>query len=90
MGLSWEILLSPGHPEATLNRADGQEVWRPAATLTAVAIGESNVELAVSLEGLGLRLGDPVELVVTLIQDEVLIEALPASDTLSFGLKPIG
>jgi len=90
VGLSWEILLSPGHPEATLNRADGQEVWRPAATLTTVAIGESNVELAVSLEGLGLRLGDPVELVVTLIQDEVLIEALPASDTLSFGLKPIG
>jgi hypothetical protein len=89
VGLAWEIVLPAGRHEAALNRADGQEVWRPVKTLTAVAVGERAVELAISLEGLGLRLGDAVELVATLVQDEVLVEALPASGTLSFSLKPM-
>ncbi len=89
VGLGWEIRLLFGRHEAILNQADGQEVWRPVTTLTAVAVGERTVELAVSLEGLGLRLDDPLELVATLIKDDVLVEALPASDTLSFSLKPM-
>jgi alpha-amylase/alpha-mannosidase (GH57 family) len=90
VGLGWEIALSPGHHEAVLHQADGQEVWRPVTTLTAVATGERTVELAVSLEGLGLRLGDTVELVTTLAQNDVLVEVLPDSDTHSFSLKPMG
>ncbi|MGD2207225.1 MAG: glycoside hydrolase family 57 protein [Anaerolineae bacterium] len=89
VGLGWEIALPPERHEAILHRADGQEVWRPVKTLTAVAVGETTVELAVSLGGLGLRLGDAVELVATLARDNVLVEALPASDTLSFNLKPM-
>jgi hypothetical protein len=89
VGLAWEIALPAGRHEAALNRADGQEVWRLVKTLAPVAVGERAVELAVSLEGLGLRLGDAVELVATLVQDEVLVEALPGSDTLSFSLKPM-
>ncbi len=89
VGLGWEIRLPPGSHEAILYRADGQEVWRPVATLTAVAAGEQNVEMAVSLAGLDLHLGDPVELVATLAQDDVLVEVLPASDMLSFSLKPM-
>ncbi len=89
VGLAWEILLPAGRHEATLNRADGQEVWRQAATLSSVTVGERTVELAVSLKGLGLQLGDAVEVVATLVQDEMLVEALPASDTLSFSLRPM-
>jgi alpha-amylase/alpha-mannosidase (GH57 family) len=87
VGLGWEILLPPGRHEALLNRADGQEIWRQVATLSTVTVGERTVEVAVSLQGLGLQLGDAVEVVATLVQDEVLIEALPASDTLSFSLR---
>jgi alpha-amylase/alpha-mannosidase (GH57 family) len=90
VGLGWEIALPPDHHEAILNQADGQEVWRPVTTLTAVAAGETTVELAVSLEGLGLRLGDAVELVATLARDDVLVEVLPESDTLCFSLKSMG
>jgi alpha-amylase/alpha-mannosidase (GH57 family) len=89
VGLGWEILLLPGRHEAVLNQADGQEVWRPAATLTSVTVGETAVELAVPLTRLGLKLGDAVEVVATLVKDEILVEALPASDTLSFSLKPL-
>jgi alpha-amylase/alpha-mannosidase (GH57 family) len=88
VGLRWEILLSPGSKEARLSQAEGQEVWRPAATLTNVATGETSIELAMPLEALGLRLGDPAELVATLALDGVLVDALPASDTLSFSLEP--
>jgi alpha-amylase/alpha-mannosidase (GH57 family) len=89
VGLGWEILLLPGRHEASLNHADGQEVWRPTSPLTTVTVGETTVELAVSLKKLGLQLGDAVEVVATLVQDDVLVEALPASDTLSFSLKPM-
>jgi alpha-amylase/alpha-mannosidase (GH57 family) len=89
VGLSWEILLPPGRHEATVNQADGQEIWRPAASLATVAVGETAVEFAVALKGLGLQLGDSVEVVATLVKDDVLVEALPASDTLSFSLKPM-
>jgi hypothetical protein len=87
VGLAWEILLPAGRHEATLYRADGQEIWRPVTQLGAVAVGERAVELAVSLKGLGLHLGDNLELAVTLSRDEVLTEALPARDTLSFNLR---
>ncbi len=90
VGLAWEIWVEPastGRPETVLNQADGQEVWRQVKTLSTVAVGERAVELAVSLDGLGLRLGDAVELVATVVRDDVLVEALPASDTLSFSLR---
>jgi hypothetical protein len=90
VGFGWEIWIEPplaGGQGVVLNRADGQEVWRRAKTLTAVAIGERTIELAVSLAGIDLHLGDGLEVVAILVRDEVLIEALPASDTLSFRLK---
>jgi alpha-amylase/alpha-mannosidase (GH57 family) len=87
VGLAWEILLPAGRHEATLYRADGQEIWRAVAHLSAVAVGERAVELAVSLKGLGLQMGDNLELAVTLSQDEVLTETLPVRDTLSFNLR---
>jgi alpha-amylase/alpha-mannosidase (GH57 family) len=89
VGLGWEILLTPARRDVALNQADGQEVWRPAGSLTSVVIGETTAELAVPLKRLGLKLGDAVELVVTLFRDEALVDALPASDTLSFSLKPM-
>jgi len=89
VGLAWEILLPEERHEAVLYRADGQEVWRAVANLSAVAVGERVVELAISLKGVGLQLGNNVELVVALYHDGVLVEAMPASDTLSFVLKPM-
>ncbi len=89
VGLGWEIVLPPGGQQLTLNRADGQEVWRAAATLAPVPAGETAVELAVPLQRLGLKLGDSAELVATLVRDNVLVEALPASDTLQISLKPM-
>ncbi len=89
VGLAWEISVPQGRHEAILYRADGQEVWRPVANLSAVAVGKKVIELAVSLKGLGLQLGDNVELVVALYLDGVLVESLPASDTLSLVLKPM-
>lgn len=86
-GWTWEILVQPGHHDATLHRADGQEVWRPAATVTSVAAGERTVEIAASLKGLGLELGSTAGLLVTLARDDVLVEALPTADTLGFPLK---
>jgi len=86
-GWTWEILVRPGQHDATLHRADGQEVWRPAATVTSVAAGERTVEIAASLKGLGLELGSTAGLLVTLARDDQLIEALPTADTLSFPLK---
>jgi len=89
VGLAWEILLPQERHEAVLYRADGQEVWRRAANLSAVAVGERALELAVSLGGLGLELGDSAELVVSLVRDEVLVEVLPAAETIGFHLRPI-
>jgi alpha-amylase/alpha-mannosidase (GH57 family) len=89
VGLAWEISLPQGRHEAVLYRADGQEVWRAVANLSAVAVGERVAELSVSLKGLGLQLGDNVDVVVGLYRDGVLVEALPTADTLSFVLKPM-
>lgn len=90
VGLGWEIALAPGERHCALSRADGQEVWRPVAGLTSVATGDMALELAAPLGRLGLRLGDTVELVVTLAKDNVLVEALPAADTLPLSLKTTG
>ena len=87
IGLAWEILIPEERHEAVLYRADGQEVWRTVANLSAVAVGDRVIELAVSLKGLGLQLGDSVEVVVALYQEGVLVETLPASDTLNVVLK---
>jgi alpha-amylase/alpha-mannosidase (GH57 family) len=89
LSLAWEILLPQARHEAILYRADGQEVWRRTANLSAVAVGERVVELAVSLGGLGLKLGDSVELVVALVQDEVLVEVLPTAGTIDLNLRPM-
>jgi hypothetical protein len=89
VGLAWEITVPQGRHEAVLSRADGQEVWRAVADLSAVAVGERVAELAVPLKGLGLQLGDHVGMVVGLYQDGALVEALPTADTLAFVLRPM-
>jgi hypothetical protein len=86
-GLAWEIELVAGAREATLNRAEGQEVWHTVARLPALATGERVVELAASLQGLGLQLDESVELVVLVTRDSVLVEALPESEALTLSLK---
>jgi alpha-amylase/alpha-mannosidase (GH57 family) len=88
-GLAWEIDLPVGAREATLSRADGQEVWRTVAPLPAVACDERVIELAVPLGRLGLQLGESLDLVVLLARDRVLVEALPESEALTLSLRPL-
>ena len=90
VGLGWEIALPPPGQQLVLNRADGQEIWRPAATLGPTPRSDTAVELAIPLQRLGIKLGDTVEMVATLVKDNVLVEALPASDTLHISLKTMG
>jgi len=87
IGLAWEVLLPPGSDRPLLSRADGQNVWRPVAELTPAGRGERIVEIAIPLEQVKLRRqGDQVALIVTLIQDNILVDALPATGYVSFTL----
>ncbi|MBN1656932.1 MAG: hypothetical protein JXA93_00950 [Anaerolineae bacterium] len=88
-GLAWELDLPAGALQATLNRADGQEVWHAVAHLSAIACGEQVVELAASLWRLDLQLGQSLDLVVLLARDNILVEALPESEALTISLKPL-
>lgn len=93
--LVWEIALPPHtHERAVLARAAGAEEWEGVGEAAEVSRKGGVVELAVSLERLGLKLGDRVGVVVVVARDRRIVEIFPGvgdePDELSFTLAPPG
>lgn len=86
LGLAWELARWPSQHEVTLSRADGQEVWRPVHYRPAAVVGSEVLEVQVALGELGLALGDPVGLLVSLARGEALVETLPRGEAHTFTL----
>jgi alpha-amylase/alpha-mannosidase (GH57 family) len=85
-GLAWEIALWPDKGEATLSRADGQEVWLPMAVKPRFALSDGIVEVAIPLRELGLNWGDALGLCVVLAEGTALRESIPTSGLYTFTL----
>jgi hypothetical protein len=78
--------LWPDKGEATLSRADGQEVWLPMAVKPRFALSDGIVEVAIPLRELGLNWGDALGLCVVLAEGTALRESIPTSGLYTFTL----
>jgi alpha-amylase/alpha-mannosidase (GH57 family) len=89
VSLAWEIAVSVPDHQASLSRADGQEVWRAVPASLPLAVGERALELSIPLANLGLQLGDDVSLVATVVKEGVIIEAFPLAGYHTFTLAEL-
>jgi hypothetical protein len=93
--LAWELALPPhSHDRAVLAQATGGEEWHGGGEMAEVSRNGGVVELAISLERLGLKLGDRVGVVVAVARDRRNVEVFPGvgaqPDELTFTLAPPG
>ncbi len=76
LAAAWLLARAPDQPAPFLYRADGRGGWASLGPVTA-ALAENALEVSVPLATLGLALGQPLRVLLTLAQDETVVAQLP-------------
>ncbi|MHB1134474.1 MAG: hypothetical protein ACYC4L_19045, partial [Chloroflexota bacterium] len=87
IAFGYEISVVPGATSALLSLGLGGDAWQVCDSVSTMAAGPRVVELSIALAELGLREGDEVGLLLTVVRQNVLIEALPRTGYVSFSLR---
>lgn len=89
LALSYEIALEKGQNTGLVYRADGQGVWKLTTISPRVARQGRVVEIGISRKDLGVDLNDTLGALVTLSQDQRLLEKLPQEGAQHFAVSEL-